>query len=84
MAQVGKKYLIFPGTIRSKRDGDEHYVTAHDIIYLYRVNHMECIIIRDKYDLRGIDQWEYIHLEPNWRGEYETFIPEVTQLITVG
>ena len=45
-----KKYYVFPGDIWSQTDGDCHYITAADLMRLYRVNPAECVIIRPTLD----------------------------------
>lgn len=79
-----KKYLIFPGEIISKNDGQKHYISALEIIRLYHVNPQECIIVNNNYDLHGIIQEDYLHLEPNYDGDYQEFIPTVKKLTSVG
>lgn len=46
------KFLVIPGREQSKNDGDWHYITAAQLIRLYRVNPAECLIIegKDMYD----------------------------------
>lgn len=79
-----KKYLVFPGTIESKNDGQVQYVSAYSLIALYRVDRRECIIVTEQRDLAGRNQHEFIHLEPNWDGRYETFISDIEKLTKIG
>ena len=62
------KYLVIPGNIRSKNDGDLHYITAHQLIQLYRVDPDECIVYSPQYPLREL---ELIPLTVRFDGEYE-------------
>lgn len=36
------KYLVFGGTVRSKTDGDEHYINCSQLLALYKVNPADC------------------------------------------
>lgn len=41
------KYIIMPGFVKSKNDGETHYISASKLIHLYGVNPKECYIVRD-------------------------------------
>jgi hypothetical protein len=28
-------HIVYPGPVRSKTDGDEHYITANQLVWLY-------------------------------------------------
>lgn len=59
-----KKYLLFPGFVRSETDGDCHFIGARQLADLYSVPFHECIV--------G-DCFEYpnlISLRPRRDGEY--------------
>jgi hypothetical protein len=44
------KYLIVPGNVTSKNDGEVHFISAQKLIQLYKVNPKLCITISwDKY-----------------------------------
>ena len=56
--------------MRSRNDGDIHYISGHRLIQLYGVKYDECIIIRegDRIDPR----WNnLITLRPDWSGDYK-------------
>lgn len=40
-----KKYLLCPGYVTSRTDGDQHYITAEQLARLYRVNPSECEVL---------------------------------------
>jgi len=40
-----KKYVVYPGFVRSRSDGDRHYVTSDMLMRLYKVRRAECMII---------------------------------------
>lgn len=39
-----KKYLLLPGYVRSKTDGQSHYVSADQLVRLYGVDWRECVV----------------------------------------
>ena len=47
------KYAVYPGMIRSRNDGDWHYVGAAQLIRLYGVRPSECLIVVDDRDRMG-------------------------------
>ena len=65
-----KKYLICPGNVISKKDGDEHYISAQQLIQLYGVNPKECKIINSVEEAAGLRGSEYIVLSPRYNGDY--------------
>jgi len=42
----GKKYVVIPGEVRSRNDGDMHYLDAPKLMRLYGVRHHECIVMK--------------------------------------
>lgn len=69
-----KRYVVYPGEVRSKADGQVHFVCAADLIRLYEVDHRECIVHRQRqvYD-RGYIEPTYpgmIPLTPRGDGKY--------------
>ena len=63
------KYIIRPGTMVSRTDGDVHFISAEQLIALYQVNPSECVIVDrdDKIPKR------LLHLEilaPRYDGKY--------------
>jgi len=67
-----KKYLVCPGIVVSKHDGESHHITAAELIRLYRVDPKLCKIVLRREDVFGIDWSEYIVLRPRTDGNYET------------
>lgn len=67
-----KKYLCIGNQVRSQYDGDLHYISAHRVAELYKVNQQECIFIDDinREDLRSIKRENLITLEPSYHGDY--------------
>lgn len=75
------KYLLCPGPVTSKTDGDRHYVTASNLAMLYRVRLDECVILpaampanhRRRMELLDrARKGELIALAPREDGNYET------------
>ena len=63
-----KKYLICPGEIKSKLDGDYHWVTGTQLIKLYGLRRCECVI--EKKQLKGLYRKDLIQLGPRYDGNY--------------
>lgn len=62
------KYMIHPGYIRSKSDGQWHWISYGTLIKLYRVNPRDCIVYTD------VNRRIYkgcIDLYPDYDGNYE-------------
>lgn len=74
------KYAIYPGEIRSRNDGDWHYVTAMQLMHLYGVDPRECIVVfpssmyRHESEreslLRDVQRCGLIELYPRYDGNY--------------
>lgn len=68
-----KKYLVFPGEVISKADGQTHYITAGQLVRLYKVNPLEVKTILSDKDLLGIRREDYIELHPRFDGNYKHY-----------
>jgi hypothetical protein len=66
---MAKKYAIHPGWIRSKSDGDEHYVGIAQLASLYELSPSEYVVWTD-HDNRGRTWRDYVHLYPSYEGNY--------------
>lgn len=66
-----KRYLLISGIINSISDNDEHYISAHRLCKLYRLNPRECIFANKEEDLLSIDFNDLIILRPKYNGKYE-------------
>jgi hypothetical protein len=63
------KYLICPGMVTAKKDGDRHYITANQLIRLYKVNPSECVVMpKNNKGCRPGE--ELIMLAPDYSGQY--------------
>ena len=70
--QVSSKklqYIIRPGTMVSKTDGDVHYITAEQLMHLYQVDPEVCVTIHphEKIPKRLMD---LVILAPRYDGKY--------------
>lgn len=66
-------YVLFPGEVCSKSDGNVHYITAPELARLYGVQYRYCkVVYRDRESsVRGyIKQQNDIELYPREDGEY--------------
>ena len=63
------KYIIHPGYVISKNDGDRHYIGYHKLIELYNVDPKECIDARSLYT-RSKSCEDCIDLKPRYDGNY--------------
>lgn len=65
------KFAIHPGRIKSKSDGDIHFITARMLVNLYRLKPGEYVIWNDD-DRSLVMIWnDYIHLYPLYHGNYK-------------
>jgi hypothetical protein len=68
-----KEFLVCPGYVVSKFDGDTHYISEHKLMHLYNVDPRECVISccpAHHHEDEGL-----LHLEPNYDGDYS--LPDV-------
>lgn len=68
--RVKKKYILHPGFVSSKNDGDLHYVNCHELSKCYKVNIKECFLDLGENSMKGIDQSKFINLYPREDGNY--------------
>ena len=68
----GVRYLLCPGHVMSKTDGQYHYVSAHELAGLYGVRMDQCDVRPDK-KISGFG-WRpapwIIELHPRYDGDY--------------
>ncbi len=66
-----KQILLCPGSIVSKNDGDSHYITANDLINLYKIDRKKYqITVLLRKDMEG-DYPDWTKLHPLYSGNYE-------------
>lgn len=64
-----KKYLICPGNVRSINDNQVHYITAGQLMNLYKVKPEECVIYNEKTGY-GLQFKGLRSLGPKYNGDY--------------
>jgi len=70
-----KKYIVLPGYVDSKNDGERHYISAQQLIDLYGVNIKLCVIVPygSEHRPRGYSEEQFnsmIKLYPRFHGDY--------------
>lgn len=67
-----KKYMLHPGRVISKADGQEHYIQADQLARLYGVPLRECEIVAQSDALyqAHAERKDVIHLYPRFNGDY--------------
>lgn len=74
--RVEKNFLVVPGPILSRIDGDRHYISAGRLMDLYGVHREECIIIDSSRNAYLYGRYEgCLILEPRFDGDYS--LPDV-------
>lgn len=61
-------YVLFPGEIISRNDGQRHHITAPTLARLYGVNYRECMVVYDQIHYRA--EAHHVHLHPRYDGNY--------------
>ena len=71
---MSRRYVLHPGYVYSRNDGDRHFVGAVDLARLYGVRLSDCLVDRDG---RFEHVTAVIHLRPRFDGDYR--LPEASQ-----
>lgn len=68
-----KKYVLCPGFVRSRNDGDRHWISAPELARLYGVPIRECDVwdSRRPETLMGLKAEGRVFLRPRADGNYE-------------
>lgn len=64
-----KKYVLIPGRVVSRVDGQVHRIGAYDLAKLYGVKRSECYVAEDERDLRVLPK-DLVVLRPRSDGNY--------------
>lgn len=77
---MAAKYALHPGWVKSKTDGDRHYIDARTLAWLYRVRLSDCVVVPwearpglervHQILLERIERMELVHLYPRYSGNY--------------
>jgi hypothetical protein len=75
--KVQPKYVLFPGIVTSKTDGDQHYLGFRELACLYKVDLRECAIYEPRpwwtishYKMAEEQIKGLIQLKPRYDGNY--------------
>lgn len=69
----GKRYIVFGDYVRSRTDGDLHYISAARVAELYGVPLSECILHETRETSKRVDSTLLAtlhHLRPRYDGNY--------------
>jgi len=61
-----KKFVLLPGYVTSQYDGQDHYISAGQLMKLYKVRQEECVIWDPYNSYIGLT-----FLGPRYDGQYE-------------
>lgn len=75
------RYLLCPGSVRSRTDGQSHFIHARQLAFLYGVPMNECVVLPSGWDNRAkerhregllarVDSGDLIALYPRRDGDY--------------
>jgi hypothetical protein len=67
-------YVLFPGEVTSRTDGQEHYITAPELARLYGVEYAKCKVVYryEESSIRGYrKQPNDVELYPRYDGNYK-------------
>lgn len=69
---MSRRYVLCPGIVTSKSDGQRHYVGPAQLARLYGVPFSECVIFPQEYaQVRGwLDPPGAVYLRPRYDGDY--------------
>lgn len=70
-----KRFLLVPGYIKSRNDGDIHFVGVSELLYLYQCKIEDCVVMSsDNHSFRDIKAYAVTHelriLKPLDSGAY--------------
>ena len=70
-----KRFVLHPGEVVSRSDGDVHFISAPMLETLYGVDRRECIVAKKGMDAPHHERYygpDMIHLYPRDDGRYPT------------
>ncbi len=66
------KYLVFPDWVRSRNDGQRHFINAEQLMELYHVNPSECVVLgSESMGMDLSDVAKLTQLRPRYDGNYD-------------
>lgn len=78
-------FAVVAGHVRSRSDGDRHFISAYDLMQLYGVPPKACHIVNDEYIPRGLYvlrpslDGRYV-LPDEWRKRVEEWLKELSEI----
>lgn len=74
-----KRYICLGDYVRSKTDGQIHYITAQRVRSLYQVNPDECLFVELHQGLDSINRHneKLILLTPRMNGDYQEYLEKL-------
>lgn len=67
-----KKYVVYPGWVVSRTDGDRHFISSTQLMELHGVTPSECVVMRSGIRPHGISK-DLISLFPRTDGSYRNY-----------
>lgn len=67
---MARRAMVHPGYVKSKNDGDIHWISGADLIRLYRLNPATTTVYTEG-RMAGRDQADFDHYYPRFDGKYE-------------
>ncbi len=67
------RFMIVPGWIFSRTDGDKHWVSADELMRLHRIHPGECVIFNEDIDVFRNHADPLITLSPSSDGKYKDY-----------
>jgi hypothetical protein len=65
------RYVVIPGQISSKNDGQFHFISSSQLMKLYGVDPRECVVKNKDYGDLGYNFSGLIELRPRYDGDYQ-------------
>ena len=78
---VGQRFILHPGFVRSKTDGQQHFISASKLAELYRVDLRDCIVLAPDNPEKGFGfEWKEddVDLYPRTDGNYNLSMPNAS------
>jgi hypothetical protein len=75
-----KKYIVFPGFVLSKNDKAKHYITANQLIKLYKVDINDCYILNDRSKIKSL-HGIFMALRPKYDGDYNNLNEDLIRIL---
>lgn len=66
------RYMLHPGEVVSRNDSQTHFISARDLMRLYKLKPSECLICAHCYGRKALacEKGSLIDLYPKFNGDY--------------